>query len=146
MKSFSEMYSVHDDEWGFCVSDYSPLIESIAEVVAREDDDGYQGDTFVIFRDANNKSRFGFLSIGWGSCSGCDALQSCSSPLEVEELRDGLARGVKWGTAQEIADHMRGAEERCEYYVGEWCGGAFGRLREKVIDGSVFAKSDEVAT
>lgn len=142
MKSFSEMYPLHDDEYGFCVSNYGPLIKSIAEVVAQEDDGDYQGDTFVIFRDASDKSRFGFLSIGWGSCPGCDALQSCSSPREVEELRDGLARGVKWGTAQEIAEYMRGAEERCEYYVGEWRGGAFGRLRERVLDGRVFAAKE----
>ena len=143
MRTFNEMYPLHDDEHGFCVSDYNPLIESIAEVVAREDDDDYQGDTFVIFRDANDENRFGFLPIGWGSCSGCDALQSCASPQEVEALRDQLAESVKWGTAQEIAEHMRGAEERCEHYATEWASDAFRRLRERTLRQAPFATDYE---
>lgn len=76
---------------------YEGLIESFGvEVVLDEHDDDYQGDSFYILRDAED--RYGFLAFGWGSCSGCDAFSSAwdSGDAALVELRDELWDDVEW--------------------------------------------------
>lgn len=74
---------------------YSDLIESMeVEVLARHDDDDYQGDSRLLVRDG---IRYGLLTYGWGSCSGCDALEGAGSNLaDVTELRDQMWRQIHW--------------------------------------------------
>lgn len=57
------------------------------------DDNDYQGDSRLLFRDGN---RIGVMIFGWGSCSGCDALQACQTYAGIEELRTELHNGVHW--------------------------------------------------
>ena len=74
--------------------DYSPLLESFGyKILLQVDDDDYQGDSRLIFKD---DERYGLLIFGWGSCSGCDALQACGSYEEVEELRNELLNEIHW--------------------------------------------------
>lgn len=78
---------------------YGQLLESFeVEVLHRVDDDDYQGDTRVLLRDGD---RYGILTFGWGSCSGCDALEACRDYEEVTELRDGLWNRVHWEPSRE---------------------------------------------
>jgi hypothetical protein len=99
------------------IGDYRPLLESMGyDIVADEEVGDYQGDTLVVFRDG---SRFGFLVFGWGSCSHCDALQSCGTVAEVEELRTELDRGIIWHeSAAELARFMRERDWESQHY---WC-------------------------
>lgn len=53
----------------------------------------YQGSTWVLYQDG---IRFGYLRLGRGSCSGCDALQACGSIEEVQELMDELWQSIMW--------------------------------------------------
>lgn len=62
--------------------------------LARADDDDWQGDSVVLLRSADG--RLGILEYGWGSCSGCDALQACDTVEEVNDLRDSLFESIKW--------------------------------------------------
>lgn len=74
--------------------DYSPIVASFGVVCVRADGSGYyQGDSYVLYRDGD---RFGVLVFGWGSCSGCDALQACGSVEEVDVLIDSLRDQIKW--------------------------------------------------
>lgn len=81
--------------------DYEPIIEFFCRnIIARHNDDDYQGDTLVLFRDDTGK--YGYLEFGWGSCSGCDALQSCETLKEISDLMQSLYDGIKWfDTVQE---------------------------------------------
>ena len=36
------------------------------------------------------------MIFGWGSCSGCDALQGCDSLDDIIDLRNDFARSVVW--------------------------------------------------
>lgn len=74
-------------------SEYQPMIAEFGEIMVQDDDDGYQGDSRVLYRDG---TRFGYLVFGWGSCSGCDALQACSTIQEVQSLMDELMASIKW--------------------------------------------------
>jgi hypothetical protein len=73
---------------------YSELVESFeVEVLVTVQDDNWQGDTRHLLRDGD---RYGLLTFGWGSCSGCDALEACRGVAEVTELRDQLWSNVHW--------------------------------------------------
>lgn len=94
MVDVKELYKTDiDDDYWFGISNYTPMIEAFGEVVVREDDDDYQGDTFVILK---NEGKFGYLSFGWGSCSGCDALQACENIEEVQVLCNELESSIQW--------------------------------------------------
>ena len=77
----------------YTLCDYTPILESFGKIVSRWDQDDYQGDSVVFLE---NKGSLGLLIFGWGSCSGCDALQSCSSVEELGRLLDGLSNSIKW--------------------------------------------------
>ena len=85
-------------------SNYNPLIQSFGEVLLQVDDNDYQGDTRVILKKDND---YGLLIFGWGSCSGCDALQACNSYKEIEELRKYLEGSIRWGSADELLTYFQ---------------------------------------
>lgn len=82
---------------GYYPGGYRNLIESAGVVIELiEDDDDYQGDSFAVVRDPDN-GQFGYLSFGWGSCSGCDALQACYDNVdELTKLRQQLVDSIHW--------------------------------------------------
>ena len=89
-----------DDSW-FCFYDYEPMIYHFGEVLHRVDIGRYQGDTLVLYKHRETGD-YGYLRFGWGSCSVCDALQSCSNWNQVQALLDDLRNSIKWGDSQEI--------------------------------------------
>ena len=104
MKDIKQVYPSSFEEWFSGISDYGPLIESFEyEVLLQVDDDDYQGDTRLLFK---NGSKIGYLNFGWGSCSGCDALQACSSYDEVDELRSHLYESIKWETKSDMLKYF----------------------------------------
>ncbi len=88
MKPIQEVYS------NSYLYDYQPMIDSMGyTILIQEDDRDYQGDTYILFHDGE---RLGILIFGWGSCSGCDALQACDSYADAEALRDKLLESILW--------------------------------------------------
>lgn len=99
MRTAKELYQCGSEKY-FPVYDYQPMIEEIGSVVVQVDDNDYQGDSRVLYQ---NGEKIGYLNFGWGSCSGCDVLQGCSSIEEVQELFDQLVKDVKWFDSKEAA-------------------------------------------
>ena len=87
-----DVKTIYEDE-PFGWYDYDPMIKAFGNVVIQVSDDGYQGDTRVLY---NNKGKIGHLIFGWGSCSGCDALQACESYDDLQELCNELENDIKW--------------------------------------------------
>lgn len=88
------MFDVTDEKYNY---GYEGLVDSFGvEIVFSEHDDDYQGDSFYLLKDA--EGRYGFLSFGWGSCSGCDAYQAIWNEGNdaLVELRDELWESVRW--------------------------------------------------
>ena len=73
--------------------DYTPLLNSFGTVLIRVDDDDYEGDSRILL---HKDGRYGFLIFGWGSCSGCDALQDCDSYDDLDALIDQLENEIHW--------------------------------------------------
>lgn len=88
MKKADEIY---DNSWGWW--DYQPMLNEFGNILLQKDEQDYQGDSFLIYE---KDDKYGYLTFGWGSCSGCDALQGCNSIDEVQELMDKLYSDIKW--------------------------------------------------
>lgn len=82
-----------ESEDSFSPPDYMAIVNLIGKPLVRTGDGSYQGTMFVLL--AANGSH-GFLKFGWGSCSGCDALQSCDSYKSLGDLMSNLMRSVEW--------------------------------------------------
>lgn len=105
MKKATELYpdyakNEQENGYFYCPGDYQPILDEFGEILVQVDDKGYQGDSRVLYRDG---SRYGWLQFGWGSCSGCDALQACDSMAEVQELMDNLHDEIRWFDNKEEA-------------------------------------------
>ena len=89
MKRAEDVYAKGDGCW----YDYQPMLNEFGDIVIQEDQDDYQGDSFLIYKVDD---RYGYLNFGWGSCSGCDALQACNNINEVQKLMDELYDSIQW--------------------------------------------------
>ena len=110
MKTARELYPNHsqwydeqyDTEPCFeTISDYQPILDSFGEILVQVDDHDYQGDSRVLYSFPSGS--IGILIFGWGSCSGCDALQNCTSYDEVDELIRDLYSSIRLYTTPEKA-------------------------------------------
>lgn len=88
MKKADEIY---DSSWSWW--DYQPMLNEFGNILLQKDEQDYQGDSFIIYE---KDDKYGYLTFGWGSCSGCDALQACNTIDEVQELMDKLYSDIKW--------------------------------------------------
>lgn len=122
MSKARELYGSELDHSWFCVSSYQPIIDSFGKVLIQDEDQDYSGDTRVIYYE---NGKYGFLNFGWGSCSGCDALQACRSEEDVNKLIEELRRDVKWfDTLKELKDYLTSKDRAASYYSHEedWSG------------------------
>lgn len=118
MKPIAEVYpDCVTDKWGFHEpSDYQPMLDSFGlEIILQVDDADYQGDSRLLFRHPETGA-YGLLIFGWGSCSGCDALQQCESLKEIEDLREGLHRDIRWYSSKEaMLEYIKTKDWGTEY-------------------------------
>jgi len=79
------------DNWG---TNYGDLINTMeVDVLVETEQNDYQGDSFLLVRKGAD---YGYMTYGWGSCSGCDAAKAATSLAEAIELRDSLYNGIRW--------------------------------------------------
>lgn len=103
---------------------YRDLIDSMQVTVIFEYEVGdYQGDTMYLLQQGWNK--YGYLHIGWGSCSGCDALQDVidydwpQSKPRVEEFRDELFSRIEWFDSKEAVEKFLREHDWDGDYIGK---------------------------
>lgn len=97
--------------------DYDTLLKSLgAEVVEMINCGSWQGDSVTLLK---KNGKFGFVVFGYGSCSGCDALEACDSLEELEALRDSLEAQIKWGTAKGLAAHLDNLDPANHWWMYE---------------------------
>lgn len=83
-------YNVIVEKWGYDVAHFETF-------------GSYQGDHVAVLRDGD---RWGWVVIGYGSCSGCDALEAIvpwDGPYwndEVQALSDSLRDAIHWDSSE----------------------------------------------
>ena len=109
---------------------YDGIVETFeVEVLLSEYDNDYQGEAFYLLRDSD---QYGYLVFGWGSCSGCDWLESCYGDIAgMTELRDSLWDNVQWRSKSEMLVYLQEKDEKLEFYG---YGDGYGRFKPKAID------------
>ena len=106
------MTKVERPEWVKGYPDYGDMVESWGYVVETFKGFGsYTGDYVVLL--SRDDGRIGFLVIGYGSCSMCDAMESALPPYHwdddepsadwrgVVELSEDLRRQIHWEESRE---------------------------------------------
>lgn len=104
---------------------YETIVNSWGhEVLAFETTGFYQGDHEVLFSDS--EGRYGFLVVGYGSCSGCDLLEAIiphsytetQDWTEVDTFRNDLEGEIRWfDTAEDALTFLR---SKIEGDVNSW--------------------------
>jgi hypothetical protein len=84
---------ITDDRYGSSYPGYEEIVAQLGTVVMDAAVGSYQGDIHMIVESAG---RYGYVSVSYGSCSGCDALQACESVRQLQDLCDGIEGSVKW--------------------------------------------------
>jgi len=124
---------------------YENLVGTFATILLKVDDNDYQGDSRLLLTDG---FRFGLLFFGWGSCSGCDALQSAQDDGEraLRELRDDLANKTHWeDNAAALAAYIEGKDWSLDLGGGSVADAAF-RARTLEILRDLAAGRTDAAT
>lgn len=95
----------YEEDYWSAPGDYTPLLQAFGGVLLRVDDHDYQGDSRLLY--APLAGRYGLLIFGWGSCSGCDALQGCNSHQDLQDLADHLESQILWKTRTEMIAYFK---------------------------------------
>jgi hypothetical protein len=95
---------------------YMQLVESYGlEVIESLMLGSYQGDILMVLR--NDSGQFGLLVTGYGSCSGCDALEGCRGKAkELETLRSDLCDSIVWYGCGDFVEYITTKDFKLEYY------------------------------
>ena len=101
------------ESWGFKVLNFSTV-------------GSYQGDHLVLLADG---ARRGFLVIGYGSCSGCDALQAAepwgydddeADWTDLVKLSDQLRDEIEWrDSGADMAAYLSGLDPANAWWLHE---------------------------
>ena len=95
---------------------YSEIIALFGNPAIEIWQNDYQGDTWVLY----DSPKFGYLSFGWGSCSGCDALESCTKVEELQQLVNELQDSIQWFDSKEsAAEWFKNRDWQGQYSWGE---------------------------
>lgn len=97
---------------------YDEIVANQGEILKDWTIGDWQGDYVYLLK---NGDKYAFTVIGYGSCSGCDALEGCGNDEEFNELREDIISGIVWGTKQDVYDYVNNQEaNRWYFHESEW--------------------------
>jgi hypothetical protein len=94
-------------------ADYDDVVSCFGTIVMELRDDDYQGDERYLLE---KNGKYGYTIIGFGSCSGCDWLQGCSTKEEKIDLILEIERDIKWfESLDDIKKYFKEKDWELEY-------------------------------
>lgn len=113
LKTAKELYNIKEEDVEYGFYNYQPILDSFGNILCQKDEHNYQGDSWVLYE---KDEQIGYLCFGWGSCSGCDALQACSSYDDVDELIIRLYNSIQWfDSVQEAYEYFTNKDWEGDY-------------------------------
>lgn len=113
---FAENYQEYLKDGCFYISSYDTIIREFGDILHQVSSGSYTGDTYVLYKVDN---KYGYLCFGWGSCSGCDALQACTDFDELDNLIESLYNRIQWfDSNQDALDFFNNHDWEGDY---AWC-------------------------
>ena len=103
-------------------ADYDTIVSSFGTVEYQSSVGDYQGDYLYLLRYGHERygdAKWGVLTVGYGSCSGCDQAEACQSWEDVAQLVDQLREQIIWGTRDETLAYVTSDARRLEYYTDD---------------------------
>lgn len=99
---------------------YDEIVATQGEILKDWVIGSYQGDyVYLVKKD----DKYAFTVIGYGSCSGCDALEACGNDEEFNALKEDIVSGIVWGTKQDVYDYVSNQEaNRWYFHEEDWVG------------------------
>lgn len=115
------------ENWDYSIS-YDSVIDSYGfNKLHSEFLGSYQGDALFLLHDKAS-SKYGLLVFGYGSCSGCDSLQGCSTTEEVVGLREQLFDQITWKSKGDLLEYLNTHD-----WEGDWLNYYGNELTEALI-------------
>lgn len=106
---------------------YDQIVATQGEMLGNWTLGDWQGDYVYLLQ---NEDKYAFTVIGYGSCSGCDALEGCENDEEFNELKDSIINGIVWGTKQDVYDYINNQEaNRWYFHEEDWVG-----IRKEILE------------
>ena len=111
--NINEIFPLNEQEYYYY--DYQPIIDAFGKIIIQKDDDDYQGDSYIVYKFEDN--RYGVLIFGWGSCSGCNALQACyGNRDEIQDLINSLYNSIIYfDSLKELKEWAESENRKYEY-------------------------------
>lgn len=112
---FSQLYNKKHDYMS------SPKVEELigsagCDVIASTYIGSWSGDVLMVLK---NGTGFGLLIVGYGSCSGCDALKSCNTFEELFDFREKLFKSIMWKEYSEFIEYLKNKDWETEFYCSD---------------------------
>lgn len=84
----------------------------------------YQGDWIALVVDDGNgyysQTKGGFVGVGFGSCSGCDAWEAAETVEDRMELVDQMVRSIRWvDSPAELRSYLISEDRQLSIYPNE---------------------------
>lgn len=98
-------------------ADYDTIVSSFARIEYKSSIGDYQGDHLYLLY--GNRDQWGTLTVGYGSCSGCDQAEGCESWGDVARLVNQLRSDVAWGTREATLAYVTSDARRRDYYTND---------------------------
>jgi hypothetical protein len=94
-QKLTNTFKFNENTYTFFSGSYEDLVSKPTglTVVLSEWLGDYQGDAVTVLKDGR---RYGFLTFGYGSCSGCDALQAVENMEDLSGLYENLIDSIQW--------------------------------------------------
>lgn len=107
------------DTYWYCYADYEDAFADCERLVFKAVG-SYQGDYFVLVKGPDGQ--YGFLVIGYGSCSGCDGLQAtCGYGTDKPEREAKLKEVEEYLAGVRNETHWEPTKERMKEYLEKEC-------------------------
>ena len=109
VSNYTILYNDNDKSEEFKgMSGYELIVDVIGEILLEASDNDWTGDSIFLVESRHHtfesgvkrglirKGKYGLVIFGWGSCSGCDALQGVQNHEDVNDIYRELLADTRW--------------------------------------------------